>query len=381
MRILLVGEFSGLHRSLQAGLQALGHEAVLVSPGDGFKNYPADWSNRARWSESKVGNLFRQAIFRLTRFDISFLERGLRFWMLRRHFQQFDVVQLIHEAPIQTLPWLERRLLQSLLKQNGPCFLMACGMDTRMLQHYLSWNHPKNLFFAYHHIPKSRQEYAFAFEFNKPAHLRLHQWVQTHCKGFIASDLDYWLYLNQQPNALGLIPNPVQLPEQKPAPIAVTDKVVILLGINRSAYYMKGIWLFEEALTIIQEQFAEQVEIIYCENLPFAEYKKQFDRAHIVLDMVFSQDQGYNAHEAMARGKVVFTGAAPAFMAHYQLTERVAVDALPDVQLLAADLGFLITHPDELTQISARAIDFMYAQHHYVTVAEQYVALWNQHRL
>ena len=40
-----------------------------------------------------------------------------------------------------------------------------------------------------------------------------------------------------------------------------------------------------------------------------AEIEGAFDTAHILLDQVYAYDQGYNALEAMAKGKVVFTGA------------------------------------------------------------------------
>ena len=42
MRILLLGEYSGLHCSLADGLRALGHEVCVASDGCGWKNYPRD---------------------------------------------------------------------------------------------------------------------------------------------------------------------------------------------------------------------------------------------------------------------------------------------------------------------------------------------------
>lgn len=42
MRILLLGEFSALHKNLRDGLRELGHEAVVASVGDGWKRIPAD---------------------------------------------------------------------------------------------------------------------------------------------------------------------------------------------------------------------------------------------------------------------------------------------------------------------------------------------------
>lgn len=42
MRILLLGEFSGLHWSLAEGLRALGHDVCVASDGCGWRNYPRD---------------------------------------------------------------------------------------------------------------------------------------------------------------------------------------------------------------------------------------------------------------------------------------------------------------------------------------------------
>lgn len=42
MRILLFGEFSGLHVNLKRGLEDLGHEVTVVSFGDDFKKIKGD---------------------------------------------------------------------------------------------------------------------------------------------------------------------------------------------------------------------------------------------------------------------------------------------------------------------------------------------------
>ena len=40
MRILLLGEFSNVHATLALGLRKLGHDVVVASDGDEWKNYP-----------------------------------------------------------------------------------------------------------------------------------------------------------------------------------------------------------------------------------------------------------------------------------------------------------------------------------------------------
>ena len=42
MKILLIGEYSNVHATLAKGLNHLGHEAMVVSNGDDWKNYQRD---------------------------------------------------------------------------------------------------------------------------------------------------------------------------------------------------------------------------------------------------------------------------------------------------------------------------------------------------
>ena len=67
------------------------------------------------------------------------------------------------------------------------------------------------------------------------------------------------------------------------------------------------------------------------ENIPYNDYISIYNKAHILLDQVFAYDQSYNALEAMAKGKVVFTGAETEFLNQYQLQEdEVCINALPE---------------------------------------------------
>ena len=42
MRILLIGEYSNVHWTLAQGLRTLGHDVLVVSDGDSWKNYQRD---------------------------------------------------------------------------------------------------------------------------------------------------------------------------------------------------------------------------------------------------------------------------------------------------------------------------------------------------
>jgi len=376
MRILLVGEYSRLHNSLKEGLLALGHEVTLIGTGDGFKSYPIDYNIDCKWSQNKVINVFRQIIFRLFKFDFATTERGLRFWMYLKHFKNYDIVQFINEAPIKTTPKFELFLIKKLLRKNGKMFLLSSGVDKNNVDFLLTRTLKYSLLDPYFENPNLRSQYHYVFQYLKPAHQNLSAFVYDYTKGIIASDIDYVLPLQGDPKFIGLIPNPVNSNEIEFISIEIKDKICIFLGINTLNATQKGIIFFEEALKIVEKKYPEKVEILVTKNLPYKEYINIYNRCHILLDNVYGYDQGYNALEAMAKGKVVFTGAEEEFMEYYKLKERVNVNALPDVDYLVKELSFYIENIDEIQKTGKRARAFIEKEHNHIKIAQKYLDTW-----
>ena len=115
--------------------------------------------------------------------------------------------------------------------------------------------------------------------------------------------------------------------------------------------------------------------------MPYAQYIEKYNNAHIILDQVFAYDQGYNALEAMAKAKVVFTGAESGFMEHYKLDSPVAINALPKVDSLVLALEDLIKHPEKIKEIGMAAQNFVTQHHNYKEVAQLYLDTWKLSRL
>ena len=378
MKILLVGEFSRLHNSLKEGLLALGHEVILVNNGDGFKNFPADISIRANFFKSKLGNIPRQIWVRIFKYDLALLEHGIRFWWISKKLKNFDIVQLINESPIQTVSRLELFLLKRLFKQNQNIFLLCCGIDYSTVTHMLQKKDRYSVMNAYFEgIPEAKKQYDYFFDFIDKPHKKIHKFLYKNIRGVIASDLDYVAPLLGNEKYLGLIANPINTDKTTVIENKISDKINIFLGINTGNSYKKGISFFESAIEIIQEKYPNKVVVKITKDIPYSEYQKHFEKAHILLDQVYGFDQGFNALEAMAKGKVVFTGAEIEFLEHYHLQENeVAINALPNVADLVKKLSFLIENPSEIDRIGINAIQFIQKEHHYVTQAQKYVELW-----
>lgn len=375
MRILLVGEYSNFHNSVKEGLVALGHEVLLISDND-FKNYPVDVNIRARYTtDIWLLNKLRQTVFRLTKIDIAHYELAWNFWKQRERFTGFDIVQLINEYPLQSPPHLEPKLLEFLFNNNGKAFLISTGDDYLCVKGMLEGKYRYSVLTPCETYPQANH-CAFTLKYVKPVFQRLHQFVYAHIRSVVASDMDYYVGLNGHPKFAGLMPNAINLSKLPFQALEINDKVVIFHGINEANYYKKGNYVFEQALALVQQTHADRVEIITTRSVPYAEYIEKYNRCHILLDQVFSYDQGYNALEAMAKGKVVFTGAEQEFTEYYQLSEAVCVNALPDAQAIAKDLIYLIDNPKEIVAMGARARAFVEREHDHIQIAQRYLDWW-----
>ena len=377
MKILLVGEYSRLHNSLKEGLIQLGHNVTLLSTGDGFKDYPADIKLTRGYTHG-LARKWRILMVRLFGYDPAARDIKRQFFSKADTLKGFDFVQLINESPLEITPKFEQEVVDFLYQNNGPMFLLCCGTDYLSVQHIYQKKQRYSILTSYFEGKSSAQDHDGALKYLRDDYRKLHKFVFQRIKGVIASSIDYDLPMKGHPQYLGMIPNPVNTELLLFEALEPGYPIVILHGINRSSYYKKGNDYFEAALEVIQEKYADKIQINTVENLPYAKYIEHVKQAHIVLDQIYAHDQGYNALEAMARGKVVLTGAETEFVAHYGLSQTVAVNVLPDVDQIVQALELLILNPDQIVEIGSRARRFIEEQHNYVEVARQYLSAWEK---
>lgn len=375
MRILLVGEYSRLHNSLKEGLEVLNHDVTIIATGDSFKQFPVDYSIFPKYFlNNRFLILFNKALFRLFKIDLQLAEKGIRFWRFLPKLKDYDVVQLINSNAIETYPFFSKYLLKKLFKKNKKSFLLVCGEDTPIIDFMLKDKLKYSVLTPFLQNGNLTSEYRFSLKYIQDNYRNLYEFVNSNVSEIIVSDLDYKIPLPEKT----LIPNPVNVEKIDFQPLDVSGKIIIFLGKNNNSAIKKGLHFFEETLEIIQLKYDNKVEIIKIEDVPYKEYITLYNQAHILLDQVYSYDQGYNALEAMAKGKVVFTGAETEFTEYYNLSERVCINAIPDVNYLVNELSFLIENPEEILAISKRARAFIEKEHDYVKIALEYLNVWGK---
>lgn len=378
MRILLVGEYSRLHNSLKEGLTALGHEVVLMGNKDGFKDYPVDiYINQS--FQNKFLHKFKVGIYKLFGIDLGSLEIAYKVKKKLTSLPRFDVVQLINESSFSIQPKAELKLLQFLKTNTNKLFVLSCSYDHSSVKHMLNNGFTYSAMTPYLNDRSLKDHYKFKLQYLNKDFTTLHHYILDHTNGIIATDMDYHLPLVGNSKYRGLIPNPINTDKIDYLPMDLNGKIKIFHGINSHAALTKGNAYFTEALKIIEERYADKIDIIATTNVPYKDYIQRYNDCHILLDMVYAYDQGYNALEAMAKGKVVFTGAEQEWLNHYNLEEdSVAINALPDVAYLVEKLSWLIEHPEKISAISLQARAFIEKEHHYKTIAQHYLKTWTK---
>ncbi|MCB4808895.1 glycosyltransferase [Tamlana sp. 62-3] len=379
MNILLIGEFSRLHNSLKEGLLALGHKVTIVGTGDGFKDYPVDIYIKNVFFKHRFLFFIAKLIHRITGISLIKIENSYRYYKLLPKLKNYDIVQLINENSLKTNPRVEIWLLKKIINQNKKIFLLSCGADYSSVS-FANKKHLKySILSPLETNKKLRKKYRPILRYLKPSFKKLHHFLFENINGVIATDLDYHLPLLNHPKYLGLIPNPINTDKINFIENTVSKKIKIFHGINLANYEKKGNLFFDEALAIIKEKYPDEVDIIITNSIPYKTYINLYNNCNVLLDQIYSYDQGYNALEAMCKGKVVFTGAEEEWLEFYKVQPNtIAINTIPDAKEIANKLEWLILNPDKVNEISKNARAFIEKEHHYKKIAQKYIDTWNR---
>ena len=377
MKILLIGEYSNLHNSLKQGLQKNGFEVTLLSTGDGFKNFDSDIPIKSTLFENKFLKLIAKLIDRLIGVSLNEIEIFIKAIFKINKLKGFDIVQLINERSFGTSPRLEKTILKYIFKNNKKVFLLACGVDTVSIKYASEKKFRYSILSPYFKNKNLKGEFKHTVKYLNSNYLMLGEYVRDNVKGIISSDLDYHIPYENFNKYLGMIPNPINIDKLKKCEINKKNKIFILHAINSKNKIKKGNEFFEKSLMLIEEKYKNKIKIVKTIDRPYSEHIINVNECDILLDQVYAYDQGYNALEAMALGKVVFTGAEKEWVEFYNIKEdSVAINALPDISKIVEKLSWLIENPMQLKSISKNARKFIEEHHDYKNIANKYLKTW-----
>lgn len=363
MKILLLGEYSGLHWILAQGLISEGHSVTVASDGDGFKNYPRDIDFALKSNELKdkltcLGSIFKNL----------------------NQLKGYDVVQIINPCFTRIHP-INLHLFRFLKKHNDKVFLGAFGDD---------------YYYVKMCMENEMLRYTEFYINGRPNLLRSNEdlkraWINTYrgraniemaesCDGIIACLYEYYKsYDSEFKDKLAFIPLPVDVSKIEYTKQEIPEKVSFFIGINKLRAETKGSNIFYEALLEINNKYRNESNILKAESLPYPEYVHLMSDCNVVLDQIYSYSPAMNGLLAMAKGKVLVGGGEREM---YDIIGEKGnypiINILPTKESIYSELERLIHSKAELPRLSEASRLFVQQHHDHIAVCRQYLAFWSK---
>ncbi len=376
MRILLLGDYSNVHATLAEGLKALGHECVVASDGDKWKDYARD--------------IDLQRAFGL-RGNMSFLWRLMR---ALSHMRGFDVVQLINPIFFELKAERLAPFYRYLRRHNGKLVMGAFGMDTYWVQ--VNTNE-RPLRYSDFNIGDTIRTDADA-EFHRKEWIgtpkeTLNRMIAEDCDGIVAGLYEYWVTYNackgqgarskEQEGVfekkLTFIPFPIKMPETLAAgSYAKTGKIKIFVGISKGRDTYKGTDIMLKAAQAVQAKYPDRLTLQVAEGVPFAQYQEMLNSSDAILDQLYSYTPAMNSLLAMSKGIINIGGGEPE---NYEILGeqelRPIINVLPTYESCYEEMEKLVLHPERIPLLQQQSIDYVKKHHDYKKVAQQYLDFYN----
>ena len=264
----------------------MGIETILISDGDGWKNFKGDINIVYK---NKSINIFSKI---LRHFE--------KYYTFKKIFNNINLrsTDIILIANPHFIPLYKfKDTINFLISKTKNIFLSAIGTDWIYVSYSSKlkyWPYMNDIFikFKYFLLYKRRDLYL----------LRI-------IRRIIPSLYDYSMPYKLSPfqtKVSTTLPLPfdskdIHIKKQK-----VNQKIIIFHGIIRRKF--KGSEIIEKALNKIQLEFPNDLEIIVKGNMKFSEYEKFLDSIDILVDQCKSYSYGMNTLYALSKGKIVLTG-------------------------------------------------------------------------
>lgn len=368
MKILLIGEYSNVHATLTKGLRELGHEVVVASDGDGWKNYDRDVDLRRASTRRGVSLCYFLHLLRCF-----------------RHFRGFDVVQLINPVFISLKGERIAPFYRYLRRHNRRVFLGAFGMDYYWVKAGLDCTTFRYSDFNIGIKVREREDNRiWIADWLKGSKGTLNHLIARDCDGIVAGLYEYYTaYKKEWEHKLRFIPFPIDadaatlIPDFEKKVFAPNRKVRFFIGIQRARNSYKGTDIMLRALLRLKEQYPDAVEIVQVENVPFEQYKQLLLSSDVLLDQLYAYTPAMNALQAMAQGLIVVGGGEPE---NYEILGcsdlRPILNVQPNEESVYEALSWLVEHKSEIPNLSHESRIYIERYHDHIKVAQQYLDFW-----
>jgi len=353
MKILLFGEFSGLHTNLQSGLKEIGHDVTLVSTRDSYKKIE--------------GDIILKQVFKNK--YLNYTWNFMQFWRLLFFIKKYDIVQLISYDFLKMPYFFKLQYIKALKRRNKFVILNKSGLDAYGISVLLG-----NLRYSPFQNELKEEVYDGVCKLLGYKHLLKSKKIAMLFSGIITNMYEYHLPYHKFNNYLGAVPLPLHT-EQNLKENTINGKIKILYGILRKT--LKGHSYIMPALKKIEEDYSEKVEIKIVEKLSLKEYKKELKNCNLLIDQACCYSYGMNALYAGSMAKVVLTG-NEAESEDFFGRKAPFVNILPNTDDIYKKIEFFIQNPNKIKEIGDETKVYVQDFHNHKKVATEYIKLYEK---
>lgn len=357
MRILLIGEYSGLNNELKSALISIGHHVTLAASNDFFKKYPSDIN---------LGNGSNIYTYKLSQFFFPLLHL--------RKFVGYDIVHIINFYIFPRAPHLNLFFVKFLKQNNGLVTLSGAGDDPFFVKYSketMRYN-PINPHEEYDRNGK-------AYYMRSKKHLDIMHKYMNYIDGVIPIMYEYYSTFCEagySDKVCFPIPIPIDVSSiEKKDNTIKNGKVFFFHGLNR--YGFKGTFIIEKCFDLIRSKYPRDVSCTIDGGMPFNEYMLLVDSMNVNVDQVFSYSLSMNPLYSMAKSKVVCGGAELESAILYEGSLPPVYNIKPDVDFIVKVFEEIIENKTDIPRIGMESRDFVEKYHNPTIVARQYLRYWD----
>lgn len=350
MNVLLVGEFSSLHKYLKEGLLKNGASNVtLLANGDGWKS-------------------IKGADDLLYCNNGSVINKGLSGLYIINNLDQYDVIQFIHPRVYPTL--FNLMLVKRLCKKGRTISLASAGNDFAIMEAYR--NHRFD-YYIFDQEPQMLEAYSKT-TFSGRTHIKSDLWLADRADVIIPSLYEYSAGYEGRQNLNEVIPFPINIDEIKYTENDPHEKLVFFHGLTRES--IKGTKFIRAALERLKDNYPNDVEIVIDGHMPFDKYIEVMNKTNVVIDQCCGYGYGISSCLAMAQGKVVMTSYHTKTKEAMHAVNTPIFELKPDVDQIYSKLIDVMDSKNRFLELSVQSRQFVETYHDYSKVAKQYCKAW-----
>lgn len=354
MKILLLGEFSALHKNLKEGLQELGHDAVIASTGDGWKNIPRD-------IDLDLSRFF---------FHNKLTDRIYPWFELSKLYG-YDVVQLISPFLFYRKYFLNKLYIKKIIDNNKKLFVSGAGSDA----YFWKYGRERLEYGPFEDFLKYDKK-AISSYLEDEKLFNLNKEIVDLSDGIIPIMYEYEISYKGHEKLKETIPIPMNLSKIKYEENVVKNKLVVFHGLNR--YGFKGTRHVEEAFDILSKRYPNELELVIDGNMPLDKYLEVMKKTNIIIDQTNGYSLGVNGVYALAMGKIVLGGAEPESLTSLNITNSPVINIKPNAQSIVTEIEKLLDNKANIPNLGYQSRIFVEKVHCHIKVAKQYLKIWEK---